>query len=675
MHDPALIEALASGLRPRDRPLLSDWMDANIVLERGGVLVPWETSRTPYIRAIAEDLSVDSPTEEVVVMKPSQTGLSELAIGFHCYMADVAPCNMIMVQPDLEVAARFKQLRIDTVIKTSPRLAALFPEKKSRDSSNSQSLVTFPGGAWLILGANSPASVASTPAPIVVIDELDRSAATVGSGVRAEGDLYGLLKARTVTFRESFPLRKLLRISSPGDKATSRIEPAWEDSSRGRFNVACSECGALAPHLMSRLWWPRKGDPYTARYRCQICDQLRDERVKDEMLARGEWVMEREHPVHGYKLVGCDSPFLRWGDMAAERERVKGNPNKLRVYVNTVEGETYDSNAEAKVDVALLKLLAFDLKRDEEGKPIIPRGVGILTTGSDTQPSRLETSLRGWGKREEQWMIDHTIHPGDASGRAVWDDLDEYLNTSWVNTSGIEMRVQASCVDTAGQNTIPAYNFVRGKQSRRVWGTVGRSGQGKRLWPRRPSQSNLGKVDLYTVGIDGAKSQLYARLKASIEQVQQHGTRGGPGFVHIAAHLCRDQDNGEPSDYLQQLVAEVTIIKLTKSGPIITWDLPAHTRNEALDCDVLCQAAFAGWRALRKNIDQHVARFNPEGMATPPPDPKGVSFKKETSSDLNETPLSESETTPTPARPVYRVPVPVRSRMKRKRVGGFMDPD
>src|SRR6185436_17872801 len=99
-----------------------------------------------------------------------------------------------------------------------------------------------------------------------------------------------------------------------------------------------------------------------------------------------------EHPdreVHGYKLVGCDSPFLRWGEMAAERERVKGNPNEHRVYVNTIEGESYDTHAEAKVDVALLKLLSTPIEF-VDGRPIIPGGIGLLSAGTDTQPNRLE---------------------------------------------------------------------------------------------------------------------------------------------------------------------------------------------------------------------------------------------------------------------------------------------
>ncbi len=662
----SLIAALTSGLRPRPMVQLPDWMDCHVILERGGKLFPWQTSLTPYLRDIMLDLSVDSPVEEVVVIKPSQVGLSEMAIGFGFYVLDVAPGDVLMARPDLEEAARFKQLRVDRIIKNSPHIRAMVREKKSRDAGNTKEQLITDGGSWTLVGSNSPAAVASLATPYVIIDERDRMALTVGSGTRAEGDIYLLLKARTITFRDSFPRRKILQFSSPGETSTSRIEPAYLQSDKRRFWVPCPECGNFIVHSMRRLYWPRNGDPMTARYRCQECDRLLDERDKPEMLARGEWRAEfPERSVHGYKLVGCDSPFLRWGEMAAERERTKGNPNERRVYVNTIEGESYDTLEESKVDVESLKLLATPIEF-VDGRPVIPAGVGVLTAGTDTQPNRLETTLKGWGKGEEQWIVDHVINAGDASGRAVWDDLDEYARTLFPTVRGMSMGIAAMCVDTAGQNTIAAYNFVRGKSSRRIWGTVGRSGQGKRLWPRKPNRTNIGKVDLYTLGVDGAKSQLYARLRASIEQLQRGEPAGGPGFVHIAAHLCTDEvkpdGTREPSEFLRQLVAEVARTRLTKAGPRIEWELPPHTRNEALDCDVLAQAAFAGWQALRKSLNSYVARFNPEGVPILAPGTFGVFTRSEKVSTWAKTPETAQTVGPVLTRKPPPPPIEKRPR-------------
>lgn len=623
-HDTELVEALTRGLRPREFIRFPDWCDRYLWLARGGRRYQWQTSLTPYLRQPMLDASPDSEVEEIVIMKPSQVGASEaFAVAFPLYMADVAPCNVLEIRPDLDEAARFKQLRIDTVIANSPHLSALCREKKSRDSGNTQHLLVFDGGSWTILGSNSPAGLSSLPATVVIFDERDRMAAAAGVGVRSEGDQYLLAKARTITFRDTWPRRKLIQISSPGETSTSRIEPAWLASDRRRYYVPCTECGGKIRWLHSRLWWPRGGDPRTARYRCQLCDRLLDERTKHEQLAAGEWIAEYpDRDVRGYKLVGLDSPFMAWGELAEERERVKGNPNEMRVYVNTKEGESYDTHAEARVDLAALKLLACEVKFVDD-LPVVPAGAGLLTAGTDTQPNRLEFSLRAWGLEEEQWHLDHVILHGDASARAVWDELDSLSDTLWQTERGMSIGLGAMCVDTAGHNTIPAYNFVRRKSSRRIWGTIGRSGQGRKLWPRKPSRSNIGRVDLYTIGIDAAKEQLYARLKASVEQVQRGEPPGGPGFVHIAAHLCEDvvrpDGSREPSEYLRQLVAETPRTVVKKSGPRIEWVCPDHTRNEALDCDVLAQAALAGWKALRRSLARAVERMNPGDGSTLPP--------------------------------------------------------
>lgn len=670
-YTPELVAALGDGLRPRPRPTFPDWADEHLWLKRGGELRRWQTSLTPYLRQPMLDASVDSPVEEIVLMKPSQWGGSEcFAVGFPCYQADVAPCDILLIQPDLDAAARFSQLRIDTVIENSPRLRAIFREKKSRDAGNTQHLKTFDGGSWAILGSNSPAGVSSLPATVGVFDEVDRSALSVGAGWRAEGDLYLMLKARTVTFRDTFPRRKLIRISSPGETSTSRIEPAWLSSDRRRYHVPCSECGARIVFSFKRLWWSRGGDPRTARYRCQICDKLLDERDKPEMLALGEWVAEfPDREVHGYKGTGLDSPFLRWGEMAAERERVKGNPHELRVYVNTVEGETYDTHAEAKVDVAKLKLLACEVEF-VDGQPVIPTGVGILTSGADMQPNRLEASLKGWGRGEECWWIDHVIFPGDVTTRQPWNDLDTYWLSTWHNTSGRAFRIAAACVDTGGETPIPAYDYVRGKAVRRIWAIKGKGGP-VRPWPRKPKRTNQGNVDLYSVGVDAFKAQLYARLKASIEQVERGEPAGGPGFIHIAAHLCEDIERAdgsrEPSEYLQQLVAEVPKTVQTHVGLAVRWELPTHTRNETLDCDVYAQAALMGWKALRKRLD-----------ATVTDAPAQVPETTETKIDNSaRSPNLESVAAPPKATPTTPRPTPPRPSVRdltkrRKKAADYM---
>lgn len=656
MHDPALIAALASGLMPRETPNFPDWADANIMLKRGGDVVPWETSKTPYIRLPMLVASVDSPVEEIVVQKPSQTGFSEaFAVAFFLYMAAIAPCDMLQIRPDLDEAARFKKMRIDSVIDASPNIRGLVREKKSRDAGNTMHQLLGDGWSWTTLGSNSPAGMASIAAAVVLFDEADRMAASAGVGVRAEGDQYLITKRRTETFKDSYPRRKLIQISTPGERSTSKIAPAWEASNRGRFWVPCSQCGEFFVHSHKRLWWGKNDDPRTARYRCQVCDRLLDERDKPEQLARGEWRFELPtREVFGFKLVGLDSPFMRWGEIAAEKVEAKGNPHKTRVHINTVEGETYDSHEATKVDVAALKLLAFKPEWID-GRPAMPRAAGWLTTGTDVQGNRLETQSIAWGRGEEQWILDQVIMPGDTSSRAPdgpWSDLDVYQSAWWPRASGGSQRLNAGCVDTGGESSLPASDYVRHKGPRKIVGVKG--GKGRRFWPRHASRSKW-RTDLFVIWVDPAKAQLYARLKASVEQVQRGDPPGGPGFVHIAAHLCEDVTGPggviEPSEFLRQLVAEHIETKTTKSGDVISWVLPSHTRNEALDCNVYAQAALAMLKSGRKSLERAVERAETAAPTTPPPEKIGISSQRAEVKDRDNIPPR-----PTPA-PVAPAPV------------------
>ncbi len=602
-----MLDAFERAVRPRAVPRFETWMDENFVTERGGILVPWQTSLTPYWRLVMADLDIDSETEEIVIDKPSQVGASELLVGLCIYLSIVAPGIIIMCRPDLEEAARFKRLRFDTALEHC-RAKHTFRESKSREPGNTKHDVLFDGGGLELIGGNSPAGLASTPAPYFFVDELDRLAAGAGAGGRAEGDQYELGKMRTVTFQDVFPRRKLIRVSSPGDAATSKIEPAWQASNRSRYWVPCHECGTPIVFDFTRLWWPHKGDPRSARYRCQACDRLLDERAKPEMLAAGEWRAAVVDPVHGYRLNGLDSPFMTWGALAKEWEAAKGFPHKMRVFVNTKKAEVFDSEEATKVDAAKLKLLACKVDF-VDGQPVIPTGVGTLTSGTDMQPFRLETSLKGWGRGEECWWIDHVIFPGDVTTRQPWNDLDTYLLSTWQNDAGRSFRMAAGCVDTGGETPVPAYDFVRNKAHRRILGIKGKGGSHVKPWPRKPSRTQKSGGDLYVIGVDAFKSQLYARLKDSVERAER-GERGGPGFIHIAAHLCEDIENPdgsrEPSEYLKQLVSEVTKVVSTRTGLAKVWDLPSHTRNETLDCDVYAQAALYALKALRMRIDATV---------------------------------------------------------------------
>jgi phage terminase large subunit GpA-like protein len=61
-----------------------------------------------------------------------------------------------------------------------------------------------------------------------------------------------------------------------------------------------------------------------------------------------------------------------------------------------------------------------------------------------------------------------------------------------------DLTIRAVALDTGGNHTKAAYEFVRTRLGRRVWGIKGRGGPGIPVWPRRPSKTK-GKVPLFLV--------------------------------------------------------------------------------------------------------------------------------------------------------------------------------
>ena len=60
----------------------------------------------------------------------------------------------------------------------------------------------------------------------------------------------------------------------------------------------------------------------------------------------------------------------------------------------------------------------------------VPNGVGLLTASVDVQSSgRLECVVKGWGAKEESWLIAYQQFFGDPGREEVWNELHEFLLT------------------------------------------------------------------------------------------------------------------------------------------------------------------------------------------------------------------------------------------------------
>ena len=82
------------------------------------------------------------------------------------------------------------------MIRDTPCLANKVHSSSARDSGNTLRQKVFTGGRLSVVGANSPAGLASRPVRIVLADEVDRFPISAAS----EGDPLALASKRQATF-------------------------------------------------------------------------------------------------------------------------------------------------------------------------------------------------------------------------------------------------------------------------------------------------------------------------------------------------------------------------------------------------------------------------------------------------------------------------------------------
>ncbi len=503
----------------------------------------------------------DPGVETVVIMSSAQIGKTEFLLNIIGYYIDQDPSPLLALQPTLQMAETFSKDRLAPMVRDTPALTGKIKDARSRDSGNTLLKKNFPGGHITLAGANSPASLASRPVRVLLCDEVDRYPPSAGT----EGDPVNLAKKRTVTFFN----RKIVLTSTPTTKGASRIEDAYEVSDKRRFYVPCPECGHKQHLKWANVQWP-KGDPGKAAYVCEDCGCLIDESKKPAMLAHGEWIASEEIiQTAGFHLNELYSPWRTWAEVVRDFLEAKQNAETLKTFVNTSLGETWEEEGE--------QLEADDLFSRREKYPAqVPQEALVITAGVDVQDDRIEVEVIGWGEGEVSYGIEYRVIRGDLSQPQIWDDLDAVLQQTYEHESGAKLRINAACIDSGGHYTQMVYAFVKDKAARRVYAVKGMGGEGRPL-VSAPAKRKTGKqrvpIDLFTVGVDEAKSTLFARLKVT----------EGAGLCHW--HLDYDLE------YFKQLTAEKIVTKLKRGFKHREW-IKTRPRNEALDIRVYAHAAL-----------------------------------------------------------------------------------
>jgi phage terminase large subunit GpA-like protein len=588
--------AWLAGLAPDPALTVSEWADRHRILSSRAASEagPYRTARTPFMRAIMDALSPSSPAQRVVFMKAAQVGATEAGNNWIGFAMHRAPGPFLAVQPTVDLAKRLSQQRIDPLIEESPELRALVMPSRSRDSGNTILGKRFPGGQLILTGANSAVGLRSMPARWVFLDEVD----AYPGDLDGEGDPIALAEARTISFGHR---SKVFLASTPTIKGLSRIEREYEMSDQQRYHVPCPHCGGMQWLQFERLRW-EKGQPETARYICEHCEEPIAERHKTAMMDEASgacWMPTADVEtianakaagVVGYHISGLYSPlgWLSWEEIARGWEQAAGNDAAMKTLKNTALGETWQEKGEAPDWQRLYE------RREDWQLGMAPEGVLVLTGGADVQRDRIEIDVWGWGRNLRSWLVDHIVIEGDTARPEIWAKLTEFLNTTWPHAGGANMALARMAIDTGdGVTTDAVYSWVRSVGRGQVLAVKGVGGFDRSTpvdGPTYVETTEGGRklrrgVQLWKVAGAVFKSETYRflRLNGPTEEGIVAGEEWPTGYIHIP--------KGTPAEWMKQLTAEQLMTKKTKQGyQRLEWE-KTRDRNEALDCRVYARAS------------------------------------------------------------------------------------
>ena len=584
---------------------LSEWAQEHFYLSAESSYVEGRWEAFPYQIAIMDCISNDD-IREIVFIKSARVGYTKLILAAIGYFAEHKKRNQAIWQPVDDDADEFVKTELDPMIRDVPAVQGIFPSFTKKSKNNTLRQKVFIGSTLHIRGGKAAKNYRRISIDVSYLDELDG----FDNDVEREGDPVTLSAKRV----EGATFPKQIIGSTPKVKSESMIEfRAGNAEMILRYWVPCLHCDEYQPlefggkEIDHGLKWD-KDKPDTVAYLCRECSSLFSQKDYLSVWNRGVWRTDSGEYIDenaffrspngdqldpplsiAFHIWTAYSSMTSWAQIIREFLAAKGDPNKLKTFINTTLGETWEEEAE-KLDHDYL------LHRREFYPATVPDGVCALVAGVDVQNDRIECEVIGYGRNYESWGIEYRILRGDPAQDDVWNDLDSLLRATFENSFGMKFRITAAGIDTGGTHTQKAYRFCKSRYNRNIYALKGASVSGKPIAPKLPTKNNAAKVPLFVIGTDTAKHHIYGNLK--IHEV-------GPGFCHFP----REYTEG----YFQQLTSEVI-----RTGKFF---LPSGRRNEVLDCRVYALAALEirglNLDRLADELENMVTEIKTESMKNP----------------------------------------------------------
>lgn len=573
-----------------------EWADSNFYLSSESSYHEGRWTTLPFQVAMLNAMGNDE-IRTVNIMKSARLGYTKMLLAAAGYLLEHKKRNILTFSPTDTDAESFMKTHLETMIRDVPVVLDLAPWHGRKHRDNTMHAKRFANGKQVFVhGGKAARNYREKSVDVSIYDEL----AAFDEDIEKEGSPTTLGDKRL----EGSTFPKSIRGSTPKTRGQCQMEAAASESPiRLHYHVTCPHCGEWqvlkwgGPDAEFGIKWD-KGQPATAFYQCEhnAC-VIQQHELQDESTGRGvyagawvceatgiqtrdgiDWLDSEGEPTPtpdsvAFYLWTVLSPFTTWERIVLDFLKAKGSASKLKTFVNTTLGETWEDELGEKLEWESIygRREVFSQAPDE---------AVALTGGIDTQDDRYEGRVWAWGPDEECWLVDRWILYGDPAGPELKKKVSLRLHQVYQRKDGTPMPVIRWCWDSGGHYTDEVYALSVKHGPYWVVPIKGANKYGKPIanFPRK--RTNKG-VFLTEVGTDNAKELIYNRLK-----VQPQPGQAVSGCVHLPANddVCDEAE-------IKELTAEIKVAKIERGRRVYRWDAGGR-RNEALDCFVYALAAL-----------------------------------------------------------------------------------
>ena len=438
--DRGVATAVENILAPLDIRTVNEWCEDEVVLSERQTQMPgnFSTRMTPYLREPLECFG-DVDVSDLVRVFGTQTGKTTMVQAGTAWRICNKPQPVVWVMPTEGLARSFSETRWLPLFDDSATLAAQKPADRHKFKNLEQH---FSRCSLVFVGSNSPANLASRPAGLLLMDEVDKFARETDQ----ETSALFLAENRT----KSFVGALRVKTSTP----TTPDGAIWQEYQKGtqeKFMLECPHCHDRIELLWEQVKWDTEAKiagkwnmarvEESTRYICQRCEGEWNDGQKIEALQGGKWEATNPAAQRGFRSFHLNSLYAPWrsctfGSLAVKFLRDKGTLNGLQDFTNSTMAMPWEQ-VESSIGEAHILALRGDYLRGT--CPIEP---AHLVTCADIGQDKQHWVTVAFDATGASFVLDY------GTTLAIEDLLEDSPRRTYRTPSGAEVSPECGLMDS-----------------------------------------------------------------------------------------------------------------------------------------------------------------------------------------------------------------------------------